>query len=214
MNLHHGSGIDGRVDLARTANVLRSTGAELFALQELDRNLERSGRKDQPELLSGLLGMPVHFQPTLSRGTGEYGLAVAAESLEEIRYEDLPRLGTEEPRGALIVGWRGFTVMVTHLSLVRRARAAQIRFLAELADGLAPPVLILGDLNSGRLGLRPLTAAGFRGSRGWRPTVEKGWPRRIDHILGGPGATVAGARVVASGASDHRAVVAEVVQTG
>ena len=212
MNLHHGRGTDGLVDLARTARVLSSTRADLFALQELDRGLERSGRTDQPQVLGGLLDMPVHFEATLNRGGGEYGIAIAAHGLNDARLEALERLGDEEPRAALVAEWQGFTVIATHLSRMRAARRAQVIRLAELATESPPPVLILGDLNTGRLGLRPLAAAGFRG-RGWRPTTARGLPRRIDHVFAGPGAAVLAAEVVAGGASDHHALVAEVSRT-
>ena len=108
--------------------------------------------------------------------------------------------------------WRGFTVIATHLSPVRAARRTQLARLVELAREPADPVLILGDLNCGRLGLGSLAAAGFRG-RGLAPTTERGWPRRIDHVLAGPGARVVVAKVIGSGVSDHRAVVAEVART-
>ena len=48
-NIHHGVGLDGKLDLDRIAEVVRSTGAEVVGLQEVDRHLSvRSGWIDQP----------------------------------------------------------------------------------------------------------------------------------------------------------------------
>src|SRR5687768_38666 len=46
-NIHHGVGLDGRLDLARVAAVIRASGAEVIALQEVDRHYgERSAFAD------------------------------------------------------------------------------------------------------------------------------------------------------------------------
>lgn len=56
-NIQYGFGRDGRYDLARVANVLKS--ADIAALQEVDRHWSRSGHDDQPALLAKWL--PDHF---------------------------------------------------------------------------------------------------------------------------------------------------------
>lgn len=52
-NIQYGFGADGRYDLARAARVLE--GADIIALQEVERFWERSGFDDQPELIARLL---------------------------------------------------------------------------------------------------------------------------------------------------------------
>jgi endonuclease/exonuclease/phosphatase family metal-dependent hydrolase len=52
-NIQYGFGADGRYDLARAADVI--AGADVIALQEVERSWQRSGSDDQPELLSRLL---------------------------------------------------------------------------------------------------------------------------------------------------------------
>ncbi len=56
-NIQYGFGSDGRYDLARTAEVV--AGADIIALQEVERFWERTGHDDQPEMLGQLL--PDHF---------------------------------------------------------------------------------------------------------------------------------------------------------
>lgn len=55
-NIQFGRGRDGRFDLARIAHEL--AGADLIALQEVDRYWQRSGLVDQPAELARLLDMP------------------------------------------------------------------------------------------------------------------------------------------------------------
>ena len=52
-NIQYGFGSDGRYDLARAAHIV--AGADIIALQEVERHWQRSNFDDQPELLSRLL---------------------------------------------------------------------------------------------------------------------------------------------------------------
>ena len=52
-NIQYGFGSDGRYDLARCAKIV--AGADIIALQEVERHWQRTNEDDQPELLSQLL---------------------------------------------------------------------------------------------------------------------------------------------------------------
>ncbi|WP_214472030.1 endonuclease/exonuclease/phosphatase family protein [Mesorhizobium sp. dw_380] len=52
-NIQYGFGSDGRYDLSRAARIV--AGADIIALQEVERHWQRSNFDDQPELLSRLL---------------------------------------------------------------------------------------------------------------------------------------------------------------
>jgi endonuclease/exonuclease/phosphatase family metal-dependent hydrolase len=56
-NIQYGFGADGRYDLTRAADFI--AGADVIALQEVERSWQRTGSDDQPELLSRLL--PNHY---------------------------------------------------------------------------------------------------------------------------------------------------------
>ena len=56
-NIQYGFGRDDRYDLTRAAAVI--AGADIAAVQEVDRHWSRSGQDDQPTLLAALL--PDHF---------------------------------------------------------------------------------------------------------------------------------------------------------
>lgn len=52
-NIQYGFGSDGRYDLSRAARIV--AGADIIALQEVERHWQRSNYDDQPELVSRLL---------------------------------------------------------------------------------------------------------------------------------------------------------------
>ena len=56
-NTQYSLGKDGRFDLARIAEAVR--GADIIALQEVDRHMPRTEEIDQPARLAELL--PEHF---------------------------------------------------------------------------------------------------------------------------------------------------------
>jgi endonuclease/exonuclease/phosphatase family metal-dependent hydrolase len=210
-NVRHCEGLDGVVDLDRVARVVRATEAELVALQELDRGLPRSGGVDQPAALAEATGMDVSFGATLQRRRGDYGIALAAAEAIEARLEPLPRAGEEEPRGVLRAVYKGVEIVATHLTRDEAARPLQLEAVAALARAAGPRALVMGDLNVTPRALGPLAGAGLTRCEGL-PTLPARRPRRqIDHVLAGPAVSIIRCWTVATDASDHRPLVAEVV---
>lgn len=208
-NVRHCEGLDGLVDPDRTAAVIRATGATVVALQELDRNLKRSGHVDQPRVLEELTGLKVRFWPTLQRGGGEYGIAIAAAGDLFDGFHLLPGPRGEEPRGAILGKIDAVWMIATHLSRHRTTRAIQIEKLAGMARAIEGPKLVVGDLNETPRRLRALSAAGLA-SDGRTHATLNGHRRQIDHILAGGGAAVRRTWVLPSRASDHVPLVGEI----
>ena len=209
-NVRHCEGLDGAVDVERVAAVMRTTGAELIALQELDRGLPRSGGVDQPAALGAATGMHVAFAATLERGRGDYGIGIATAEPLEVVFEPLPRAGDEEPRGVLRAVHRGTTIVTTHLTRDPVARPLQLGAIAERARSFGPRVIVMGDMNVGPRHLGPLGEAGLTRCDGL-PTLPAARPQRqIDHILVGPELSIVECRTIATVASDHRPLVAEI----
>lgn len=211
-NIKHCRGLDDRVDIERTARVIRSLGAAAVGLQEVDRNWERSGRVDQPVRLAELTGLDVVFTPTLRRAGGDFGLALATRGpVDQHNLEILPREKGAEKRGVLIARWRGISILVTHLSLRDESRRLQTERLAELVGEVDPPVVLMGDMNQTRRHLGPLAGAGLLSPRGKALSHPAAFPyRQIDHILAGGGARPVSVKRVHTWASDHLPVVSPV----
>lgn len=211
-NIHHAEGRDGVVDLHRTADLITRLDVDLIGLQELDERAHRSGEIDQPNELAELLGMQVHFAPTLPLDHGRYGIALAGRVPFRATVQDLPRLADEEPRVVIVASCEGIAVVTTHLSRSAAARRSQTEALAGLVRRLGAPALVIGDLNQKVRDLGPLTSAGLtavKGSSGLRGKLVGGF--QIDHILHTQDITVKGARTVTTDVSDHHALVAEIL---
>jgi endonuclease/exonuclease/phosphatase family metal-dependent hydrolase len=203
--------MDGVVDLRRTADAIVRTGADVVALQEVDRLTERTGGLDEPALLEELSGMTISFWPTLELGTGHFGIALATTAEVDARFEPLDNRGAGRPHGVVIAAVAGVVVLATHLSTLPLAREAELSGLAGIARGLDRPVVIAGDLNERRRALRLLARLGFAGERRRRATFPSRLPmRQIDHVLAGPGLRVARSWTVKTLCSDHLPLVAEI----
>jgi endonuclease/exonuclease/phosphatase family metal-dependent hydrolase len=210
-NVHHCEGRDGVIDVPRVAEVIRHCGASVVALQELDQEMARSGRVDQPQILQELTGMTVRFFPTLRRGQGLFGVGLATTAPIEAHLQELPRAADEEPRAVIVARWQGVSLLATHLSSHPGPRPSQTRALALTAGKSPAPVIVMGDLNQRACSLRPLLDLGFSFPAKPEPTFGRGLRRRqIDFVLAGPGLQVTRWSAIPSSASDHLALVAEV----
>ncbi|MEO7823076.1 MAG: endonuclease/exonuclease/phosphatase family protein, partial [Gemmatimonadaceae bacterium] len=95
-NIHAGKDAKGVDNLARVAEIVRSTGADIALLQEVDRGTTRSGKVDQLAVLSRLTGFHAAFGKTLDYQGGDYGIAVL--SRWPINRDSLIRLPVDPPQ--------------------------------------------------------------------------------------------------------------------
>lgn len=226
-NIRHGRGMDDRVDLERTAAVLRQQVPDIIALQEVDERVQRSGRVDQARELGRMLRMGHSFGAFMDYQGGRYGMATLSR-FPIITSWSIALPDGSEPRVAL----------ATEIELPNRARivAVNVHFdwldddndryrqavaLGRVLDTLSLPYIVLGDFNDQRnsrtvrqfqdmaVELRKPSADRFTFSS-TSPTKE------IDHIFVGPerpwrieSIAVIDEKV----ASDHRPVFATIEHT-
>ena len=102
-NIKHGRGNDGQVNLQRAAQVIRRLNPDIVALQEIDVDVTRSGKLDEPAELSRLTGLSHHaFGPFFDYLGGQYGMAIL--SRRPIKAQANHRLPDgAEPRTSLAV---------------------------------------------------------------------------------------------------------------
>jgi endonuclease/exonuclease/phosphatase family metal-dependent hydrolase len=228
-NIHHGEGLDGKLDLERIAGIIRAAEPDLVALQEVDRNTGRSGQVDQPAELGRLTGMQVAFGRNIPYGGGEYGNAVLSRwPIKRQENHPLPSLGPSERRGVLEVeveldNKRPIVFFATHLDHRPddRERVASAEAINRLvAESKIPLAILAGDLNavpeSPALGIfRSVWTVPVDPNSQNEPllTSPAAKPRRqIDYILlRPPGWKVVEVRVLEEPvASDHRPLLATV----
>jgi endonuclease/exonuclease/phosphatase family metal-dependent hydrolase len=86
-NLLHGISLrTGRVDLPSAAEAIAALGADVVALQEVDRGLPRTDAQDQVAELAALTGMHGLFTPALLGDPGTRWRAVAGDDTGEPGY--------------------------------------------------------------------------------------------------------------------------------
>jgi len=71
-NIHHGVGLDGELDIARVAKVMKDANADIIGLQEVDRFYgDRSDYQDQIKKLATLLGYHYVYGANLNLAPAE-----------------------------------------------------------------------------------------------------------------------------------------------
>jgi endonuclease/exonuclease/phosphatase family metal-dependent hydrolase len=224
-NIHHAEGEDGRLDVARVADVITRSGAAVVALQEVDRGAERSGRRDLLKELADLTGMRYAFGKNIDLQGGDYGNGLlTSRPIVSEGNRLLPTTNGGEQRGVLqvVIEVDGTQVLVlaTHLDHRRddaqrvASAGAMLEMLKAWGNG---PVIALGDFNDvpDSATYQALTAAGLVDV--WRAagegdgfTIPVTAPnRRIDWILV-RGLEPVRAEVLKTDASDHLPVAATV----
>ena len=158
-NIHKGiGGRDRLYRLQRVIDVLCSQNPDIVLLQEVDRNVRRSGFDDQPALLAEALGFaPGAYQFNHRVGTGGYGNLVIARWPMAKRHNISLRMKGRKNRRAQIVVVETpdgpLRLVNWHLGLSERERQVQVqRLLGHVRyneySGL--PTLLVGDTNDWR----------------------------------------------------------------
>jgi endonuclease/exonuclease/phosphatase family metal-dependent hydrolase len=160
-NIHRGIGLDRRLNLARIADVVGETDADVIGLQEVVRE-DGDDHADQAAFLARRLHMALVMGETRAHGKGTYGNAVLTR---------LPVLGSarcdlswgdREPRGCvrvdIDVGGVPLHVFNCHLGLNLVERRRQLGLLGgfiAVSHELPGPRVLMGDFNEWHFG--PIT---------------------------------------------------------
>lgn len=222
-NIHHGEGVDGKLDLDRIAGVILAAKADLVLLQEVDQKTTRTKMVVQTAVLAKLTGMKGDFGKAIDLQGGAYGLAILSRfPLRGVKVHPLP--GKEKQEARIVMqatiepggGIPGITVLNTHLQHddgpTREKQAAKIDELFGKVEGT---FLLAGDLNA-----RPESEPVKILAKNWVFATEPGGKelltipvdvpkQQIDYVLFRGKFKVIEARVIEEKvASDHRPVLA------
>lgn len=208
--------------LEAVGDVLQSLAPDILALQEVDRDVGRSGAVDQAALLAERLGMQFAFATAHTEEAGQFGVAL----LSRLPFASAAAFGLDvdgelSARSALdvelCVGDRPLRVIAAHADVMPYASDAQCRHLAaRAASTIGRGTAVLGDLNNlpDWQGIEALVDAGLddvvaRLAEGSTYQADA-WARRLDHVLvDGPLAWgVEHVAIIDSEASDHKPVLA------
>lgn len=224
-NIHHGEGMDRKIDLPRLAGVIKSVSPDLVLLQEVDRNVTRSGEVDQVAELAKLTGMQFAFGGNLSLGDGKYGNAILSRfPLADVQNHSLPNSEGGEQRGVLSavvqlpesLGGVECRVLVTHLDH-RRGDADRLASVDAIAKWLGEDnrlIFLGGDFNA-----TPDSEVLKKFRKWWTPAGDAETPtipvakpeRQIDYVGYRYGGSIKAGDVTVldeAVASDHRPILA------
>ena len=100
--------------------MLKSLDADVYCLQEVDKNTDRSGGKDQLEELRLQLGSgwKKYFAKAFDYQNGEYGIGMLCkqEPVQSNSYPITPVVETDEQRVVQILEFEKFVVANVHLA--------------------------------------------------------------------------------------------------
>ncbi|MEX0970267.1 MAG: endonuclease/exonuclease/phosphatase family protein [Paracoccaceae bacterium] len=162
-NIRKSIGLDYRRDPSRVLGVVNSLGADIVALQEVDRRFGTRKSSIPARLLEGETDYFALDVATRDGSIGWHGNAILLRrgtTVTRVSRVDLPGL---EPRGAvsadLDLATGPLRVVGVHLGLRSRDRRAQSAALAaHLEDLPKMPAIVLGDFNEWSQRGRNLTA--------------------------------------------------------
>lgn len=212
-NIHGGKGTDDRRDLNRTAKSLHDL--DIVGLNEVYGELT-GFRQNQAEVLGESLEMNWLFAATTRRWWhDEFGNAVLTnQPLRNVVRIPLPVSGGKKFRNAILFNTdhQGATVqiLVTHVD-TRRDRERQLATVVPLFLSLAPPAILMGDLNttaSDPLMQELLNRPDVQDATGQLQNENGDDVANIDWIIA-RGLTCIATECRPSHASDHPAYVAE-----
>jgi len=224
-NIRHCRGNDGRLDVARTADVLRKLKPDIVGLQEVDQGTQRAQGVAQASELGRALGIRSAFGAFMAYDGGHYGMGILSKlPLKNVRSLRLPE--GNEPRIALyaeatLEGGGVLAIVNVHFDWVDDDgfRFAQATYLADVLRKLEMPYILLGDFND-QPGSRTISLFRSLATEVPKPaadhfTFSSDKPvKEIDFIFVSPREswTFTSARVVDEPmASDHRPLLAELV---
>ena len=147
-NVMHCAGIDDKVNIARTAEVIKRENPRFAGLQELDcKAAKRSFGVDQPAELGRLTGMHATFAQAIPFQGGGYGVAVLSREKPLAVYR--APLPGDEPRVLLLCEFEDCWFGTTHLALHETNRLAAVEIIRKVVAERAAtkPVYLTGDWN-------------------------------------------------------------------
>ncbi len=161
-NIHHGKGIDGKLNLERIAKVIEDSKADIIGLNEVDRYFSRrSGNIDQLGWLSERLGMNQAFGETISlkssMETGakvkQYGNALLSRFPIVFQNNHVFDVSPRKIEGRALlevhldIYGQPLTIFATHLSLNPFKQNKQADLIIKKIVDDHQPVILVGDLN-------------------------------------------------------------------
>lgn len=200
---------------------IESQHPAIVCVQEIDKNVERSGNSDVLRELAAAVGMNYEFYPAINLQGGSYGLGImSVYPLESCAMVPLETRREDEDRvlasATINVDGKQVRIYNTHLSFEDTdQRKQQWDFLNETLAGEELPFILTGDFNvTGIEEFAYLDGVDCvnNATTQFETFVGEGEEdfRCLDNIFVSKGMTLLSGRMADTSASDHRPLVAEI----
>ena len=152
-NIHVGVGMDKKLDLRRIADVINKERPDLVGLQEVDRGVERTQRKDEIVELAQLTGMEYAFAHNLDYQGGQYGVAILSKfPIDTIDHRMYQNKREAERRGMIRIevkiDAKPVNFVTTHLDYqYQDGRLFEAEQMLQFLSTVKGPLVVVGDLN-------------------------------------------------------------------
>ena len=146
-NVHNCIGMDNVRDYHRIANIIKQTGADVVALQELDSVTQRNGGVYALAELEKLTGLYGTFAAAIPYDGGSYGIGILSKE-KPLSCEIVPMPGREEKRTMLIAEFKEYVFCATHQSLTPADQLASVEEIVKAVKNIHKPIFLAGDMNS------------------------------------------------------------------
>jgi endonuclease/exonuclease/phosphatase family metal-dependent hydrolase len=146
-NVRNCTGLDGKTDYQRIANIIKAAECEAVAIQELDSMTTRYEGQDMLKNLADLTGMYPTFAPSIDYQGGKYGIGMLTKE-KPLSHRRVALPCRSEPRSLQIVELKDYYYCCTHLSLHAEDRETSIGIIIDELSKLDKPVMIAGDFNA------------------------------------------------------------------
>lgn len=187
-NVRNGHGVDGIKDIKRCTDVIKDIRPDVVAVQELD-SMSRRNKKYVLGEMAKLTGYHDYYHRTIPYRGGAYGIGILSRKKAlSVDFHPLPC--RKEPRGLLVVEFKKYYLLCTHLSLNEEDRVTSVGIIRDVVSKLNKPAFIAGDMNASP-NSRPIKA--FKEfaqvlNDDSKFTISSKKPRKcIDYILGANG---------------------------
>jgi endonuclease/exonuclease/phosphatase family metal-dependent hydrolase len=187
-NVRNGRGVDGIKDIKRCTDVIKDIRPDVVAVQELD-SMSRRNKKYVLGEMAKLTGYHDYYHRTIPYRGGAYGIGILSRKKAlSVDFHPLPC--RKEPRGLLVVEFKKYYLLCTHLSLNEEDRVTSVGIIRDVVSKLNKPAFIAGDMNASP-NSRPIKA--FKEftqvlNDDSKFTISSNKPRKcIDYILGANG---------------------------
>lgn len=147
-NVKNGYGMDKIKSIERCAKIVKEVQPDVVAVQELDSCTRRNNFYVLGKMAEAAGGYYAYFSQSIPYKGGAYGIGILSKK-PAVSVKRYPLPCRKEPRSLLVVEFKKYYLLCTHLSLNEEDRITSVAIIRDVVSKLKDkPVFIAGDMNA------------------------------------------------------------------